>query len=169
MNISEQQSNTFKSVFLSCSQSLLKAGDKLDDSIKLQSTKDKCLETICLIASDSEQLQPPLLTITKDLIAHNAARSNTIQMLLPDCARKGRIEMVKFLIDTVGIDPNFAGRQNMTALHFASRGGNVGIVKWMLDSCPSIDVNALDRAGKKPVDYAIANEKDEIVSLLSGC
>ena len=90
-------------------------------------------------------------------------------MLLPDCARKGRLEMVKFLIDTVAIDPNFAGRQNMTALHFASRGGNVGIVKWMLDSCPSIDVNALDRAGKKPVDYAIANEKDEIVSLLSPC
>lgn len=135
----------------------------------MQSTKDKCLETICSIANDSEHLQPHLLTITKNLLAHNATRSNTIQMLLPDCARKGRLEMVKFLIDTVGIDPNFAGRQNMTALHFACRGGNVGIVKWMLDSCPSIDVNALDWAGKKAVDYAIANEKDEIVALLSGC
>lgn len=75
--------------------------------------------------------------------------------------------MVQFLVDILGVDANFRGRQNMTALHFAARGGKVDVVKWMLESCPAIEVNAVDGAGKRPLDYAIANGKEDIVGLLT--
>ena len=118
----------------------------------MQSTKDTCLETIC--------------SIVKDLLSHNAEPNVEIQMMLPDSARKGRLEMIQFLVEVLGVDANYRGRQDMTALHFAARGGKVDVVKWMLESCPAIDKNAVDGAGKKPVDYAIANGKQDIVALL---
>ena len=86
--------------------------------------------------------------------------------MLPDCARKGNLEMIQFLIEIVGIDPNTRGRQNMTALHFAARGGKMNVVKWMLDSCPSLDVNAEDDARKKAIDYAAANRREDVTRLL---
>lgn len=75
--------------------------------------------------------------------------------------------MIQFLINVLGIDPNFRGRQGMTALHFAARGGKSEIVKWMLDNCPTLDANVLDGTGQKAVDYARANGKENIVELLS--
>ena len=75
--------------------------------------------------------------------------------------------MIQFLVNVVGVDPNFRGRQGMTALHFAARGGKSDIVRWMLDCCSTLDVNVLDGAGRKAVDYARANGKDNIVELLS--
>lgn len=88
-------------------------------------------------------------------------------MMLPDSARKGNLKMIQFLVEIVGVDINFRGRQNMTALHFAARGGKVEVVKWMLHSCAEIDVNISDGAGKKPLDYATANGKEDIITLIT--
>lgn len=136
----------------------------------MQSTKDSCLETICSIVnstSPSPSMLAHLSHIAKDLLSHNAKPHVEIDMMLPDSARKGRLEMVQFLVDILGVDANFRGRQNMTALHFAARGGKVDVVKWMLESFPAIEVNAVDGAGKKPLDYAIANGREDIVALLT--
>ena len=108
-----------------------------------------------------------LATIANDLISHNAKASTEVQMMLPDSARKGKLQTVQFLIESVGVDVNFCGRQDMTALHFGARGGKAEVVKWMLNSCPTIDVNKADRAGKTPLEYATANGKDDIIALLN--
>ena len=87
--------------------------------------------------------------------------------LLPSSAHKGKIEAVKFLTKTVGVDPNFPGRQDMTALHLAARSGKIDVVKFLL-TIDSIDLSIADDAGKKAIDYARANGKDDIVALLLG-
>ena len=54
----------------------------------------------------------------------------------------------------------------MTALIFASRGGKIDIVKLLIMEKDKLDLNIVDDAGKKAIDYATANGKEEIVSLL---
>lgn len=167
--------------YLRQSHVLLEAESNLDDSASdnnsadTQSAKEKCLETIVSIAasvhSDSTStltgVLPYLTDITKDFVQHGAKITNDTRMMLPDCSRKGKLETIRFLTNVAAVDPNFQGRQGMTALHFAARGGKVEIVKWMLDSCETVDVNVLDGAGKRAVDYAVANGKEEIVDLLT--
>lgn len=109
--------------------------------------------------------------IIHDLIAHGAGFFGQIDAvtsaLLPSSAHKGKIEAVKFLTKTVGVDPNFCGRQGMTALHLAARSGKIDVVKFLL-TIGSIDLSIADDAGKMAIDYARANGKDEIVALLLG-
>lgn len=139
-------------------------------SDSLQSTKRTCLETIFSIvnsARPSTSVLSHLSTISKSLIFNNAKANTEIQSMLPDLARKGNLRMIQFLSNIMDLDVNIRGRQDMTALHFAARGGKVEIVEWILDSCPKVDVNALDGVGKKAVDYAMANGRDDIAFLLT--
>lgn len=55
----------------------------------------------------------------------------------------------------------------MTALHLAARSGKSDVVQFLL-TIDSIDLSIADDAGKKAIDYARANGKDEIVALLLG-
>ncbi|KAL7486259.1 hypothetical protein ACHAW6_011856 [Cyclotella cf. meneghiniana] len=137
-----------------------------------QSTKNQCLETVISFASSAtpttfQDTLPFLTEIAQEFLSHNAQVNNETQMLLPSYAHRGKLEMIQFLINVLGIDPNFRGRQGMTALHFAARGGKSEIVRWMLDNCPTLDANVLDGTGQKAVDYARANGKENIVELLS--
>lgn len=103
--------------------------------------------------------------IIQDLIAHGAKVGTVTMELLPKAAHKGSIPCVEFLTKSVGIDPNFRGRQGMSSLTLASRSGKKDIVKLLLEF-ESLDLNITDDAGKKALDYAIANSKDEIVEML---
>ncbi|SPP24013.1 ankyrin repeat-containing protein 13 [Orientia tsutsugamushi] len=52
---------------------------------------------------------------------------------LPYAAKKGYIDVVKYLIDH-GINVNTQNHWNNTALHFASHSGNTHMVKLLLDN-----------------------------------
>ena len=110
---------------------------------------------------------PFVTDIVRDLLAHGATICSETMLLLPNAAHRGRLSVVQFLIEVVGVDPNFRGRQGMTSLHFAARTGKIDVVNWLLDSVgDSIDINIVDDAGKRAVDYAAANGKQDIVDIL---
>lgn len=97
----------------------------------------------------------------------------TTDYLLHDSARRGKLEMVKFLIEEMLVDPNTKGRQGMTPLHFAARSGKTQVVKWLIQYKPLIpdknvvvDTFQLDQRGKTALDAAKANEKQDIIDLL---
>ena len=118
--------------------------------------------------STSTTFATPFATqIIQCLLQHGAEIITETKLLLPNAAHRGRLGAVQFLVQDVGIDPNFRGRQGMTSLHFAARSGKVDVVTWLLDYVgESMDDKIVDDAGKKAIDYASANGKQEIVDLL---
>ncbi|KAL7533532.1 hypothetical protein ACHAXR_008234 [Thalassiosira sp. AJA248-18] len=103
--------------------------------------------------------------IIQDLLAHGAKVGSCSMDLLPSASHRGNIQSVEFLTKSVGIDPNFRGRQGMTSAILASRSGKTDIVKLLL-ALDSLDLSIVDDAGKSAIDYATANGKEEIVGLL---
>lgn len=108
---------------------------------------------------------PTAGTAARRLRAHGAGLCAKTMALLPGAAHRGKVEAVSFLVDAVGVDVNHRGRQGMTGLIFAARGGRKGIVKLLL-ACEALDTEVKDNAGKTAMDYAKANKKEEIVELL---
>lgn len=105
--------------------------------------------------------------IIQDLLSHGAKISSVTMDLLPSAAHRGKLHGVKFMIDSVGVNVNFRGRQGMTSLILASRSGKTDVVKLLLEN-DSLDLGIAGDAGKKAIDYASANGKEEIVALLLG-
>jgi len=103
--------------------------------------------------------------IIKDLLSHGAKISSVTMDLLPRAAHRGKLDAVKFLTESVGVNPNFRGRQGMTSLILSSRSGKTEVVQLLLEN-DSVDVGITDDAGKKAIDYASTNGKEEVVSLL---
>lgn len=103
--------------------------------------------------------------VARDLLAHGAKVCSATMALLPGAAHRGKVESVKFLIDAVGVDPNYRWRQGMTGLILASRSGKVDVVRSLLEY-DALDLGVTDDAGKSAMDYATANGKAEIVELL---
>ena len=94
--------------------------------------------------------------------------------IVHDCARRGNLQMVKFLIQTLRINPNTPGRQGMTPLHFASRSGRSEIVEWLIQYKPNtpdentaVDLKITDDRDKTALDAAIANDRREVITLLT--
>ncbi len=94
--------------------------------------------------------------------------------MLHDCARRGNLQMIKFLIQTMRINPNTPGRHGMTPLHFASRSGRSEIVEWLIQYKPTtpdentaVDLNITDERGKSALDAAIANDRQDVIALLT--
>jgi len=107
----------------------------------------------------------PVATIIQNLRSHGAKVGSQTMSLLPNAAHRGKVDSVKFLVDQVGIDVNYRGRQGMTSLILASRTGKIDIVKLLL-TYESLDLDISDDVGKKAIDYATANGKQDIVDLL---
>ena len=116
-------------------------------------------------ASPSDFAVEVAAEIIKDLRSRNAKVGSVTMALLPSAAHRGKLHAVKFLIESVGVDPNFRGRQGMPSLILASRSGKIDIVKLLLE-CDSLDLGISDDVGKEAMDYASANGKEEIVALL---
>jgi hypothetical protein len=62
-------------------------------------------------------------------------------------------------------DTNAKDSLGMTALHAAAFEGNAELVKLLLEN--GSDIGSNDLSGHKPVDYAIAGDHDDIVSMLA--
>mmetsp|Transcript_35614 Transcript_35614/g.85935 ORF Transcript_35614/g.85935 Transcript_35614/m.85935 type:complete len:270 (+) Transcript_35614:441-1250(+) len=101
----------------------------------------------------------------RELHAQNAELLTETMDLLPRAAHRGSIQEVKFLVETVGVDPNYCGRQGMNSLILASRGGKLELARVLL-GYPELDLKIMDNQGKTAMDYAAANKKVEIVKLL---
>jgi len=103
----------------------------------------------------------------RSLRKKGASISAETESILSDASRRGRIAVVQFLVGVVGVNPNVRGRQGMTSLHFAARGGKVDVVEWLMKSTNGmLDSSIVDDANKKAVDYAAANNNEVIIHLL---
>ena len=102
--------------------------------------------------------------MAQDLLSHGATLASVTMALLPTAAHRGQLFAVKYLLG-IGADVNTCHvRQGMTSLHLASRTGKTEIVKYLLEK--DADMNITDDAGRKAIDYATANQKEDIVALL---
>lgn len=121
------------------------------------------------VSSFKARIKSILISLKK----HGAQSSSSIVNLIHDGVRRGHLDTVEFWIEKVGIDPNTKGRQGLTLLHFASRSGKIDIVQWLLSfqgnvdaGIPAVDLSVVDDRGKTALDAAVANNKEDIVSLL---
>ena len=81
--------------------------------------------------------------------------------------KKGNFEIVKLLWQKSGVDVNlFYCWNNNTLLHYANRGGNLKIVKYLLENHADIDVNMLNDHVESAVSIACEKGNFEIVKLL---
>jgi len=106
-----------------------------------------------------------LVQAAKLFAQKDAKLTSETEQLLHDAARRNTVEMAQFLIGTLGVSVNLAGRQGMTPLHFAARSGKVEMVHFLL-SQEGIDMNIPDDRGHVALDAAKVNGKEDIVEIL---
>lgn len=110
--------------------------------------------------------QEILERVSEALYQSGAIISSVTVQLMHTAAMKGHLETLRFWIDKLGVDPNTPGRQGLSCLHFASRSGKFHVAKWLVET-NRVDLFAEDDKGKTALDAALANEKVDIISLLS--
>ena len=101
------------------------------------------------------------------LFDHGAIPGEATQFLLHDAARRGYINFFDFLVSCLQININTPGHQGMTPLHFCARSGKMSMVQHILTKYPQVNYMAKDDRGQTALDAAKANEKDDIVALLT--
>ena len=69
----------------------------------------------------------------------------------------GHIEVVRYLIEREGVDPEQAARDGTTPLHAAARGGHVEVVKYLIDE-KRVNSDCKDGNGSSPLECALNSE-----------
>ena len=80
--------------------------------------------------------------------------------------QSGSVEVVRYLIEEVGMDPLCRDNDDVTTLHTAAHGGQVGVVKLLVDEF-HCDPLTKDKWGNIPLNLAKQYRKTEVVSYLS--
>ncbi len=118
--------------------------------------------TPLIISAYSNQLE-----IVNILLQHGAdvsladAAGNTAMM---GGVFKGYIDIVKTLVQ-YGANVNQQNGQQATALTFAATFGQIEIAKFLLEK--GAETSIADNRGKTPLDHAVIQENEEMISLLS--
>ncbi len=68
-------------------------------------------------------------------------------------ARSGRIETLRYVCGTLGVNPDTTNGADQTPMHSAAVSGSVACVKYLADEC-GLDGNAKDHKGHTPAMYA---------------
>jgi Heterokaryon incompatibility protein (HET)/Ankyrin repeats (3 copies) len=92
-------------------------------------------------------------------------RNKLDQAITTRAIQDGHINLVKYLLDSKKVDPNFTDEMRWTPLGYAAMGGHEAIVKLLLDT-GKVDVNASDITGWTPLWHAIRGGHHSIVKLL---
>jgi acyl-CoA-binding protein len=108
-------------------------------------------------AGDLSKLRVVMNACNKDQVDENQMTT-----LMWACDR-GSLDIVKFLVDELGADPNKQDLDGQTCLHYAVSCEHVDVVKY-LAGVRNLDRNLADSDGLKPVD---STQNKEIVDILS--
>lgn len=106
-----------------------------------------------------------LKRVAQLFVNHQAKSTAELEQLLHDASRRNMVDMAQFLIETIGVSVNLAGRQGMTPLQFAARSGRMEMVHFLLLQ-EAIDIDIPDDRGQTALGAAKANGNDDIVALL---
>merc|ERR1719215_909652 len=86
------------------------------------------------------------------------------QMALHQVADSGNVKLVELLLKH-GAKINASGKQDMTALHLASRKKHVDVIRLLLEA--QADVTLLDKLKNTPARYAQKNQSTDLAAALA--
>lgn len=78
-------------------------------------------------------------------------------------SQMNRLEVLKWMVEEQGVDPNLRDGDGATPLHFAASRGHFGVVKWLLNHGAKL---SLDKYGKSPINDAAENQQTECLNAL---
>ncbi|SMC08322.1 ankyrin repeat domain-containing protein [Nitratiruptor tergarcus] len=85
--------------------------------------------------------------------------------LIDDAIKKGRLDIVKFLVES-GIDPNTTKRKSgFTPLMAAMAYGDEAITRYLVEEC-NVDTEVLDTFEKSARDYAKMTGYEHLIDIL---
>jgi ankyrin repeat protein len=85
---------------------------------------------------------------------------------LCEAGEHGRMDIIKILVDDMGVDVNTHSQEGRTLLHLLAIGGHSEAIKTLLQR-EGIILDAKDEHGNTPLDLAERNRHSEVASLLS--
>jgi ankyrin repeat protein len=130
-----------------------------------QNPGDAALHQVCTALKDdstNDIFQNAALLLKEE---YDATVTPETQQLLHDAARRNQVDLVKFLIEKMGMNVNTRGRQGMTPLCFAARSGKTEMVEYLLQ-VEGIDVSIANDLGQTALVAARVNGEDDVVALL---
>jgi ankyrin repeat protein len=96
---------------------------------------------------------------------NTSVNPETNKPLLHEAANSGHLDVVQYLIEQKGLDPNAQDPFNrITALHLAARANQIDMVAYLLGR--GVDVNIQDRDNYTAMHYAALNGNRLVVELL---
>lgn len=139
---------------------LLQAG--ADVSARCVGMHNKTLIDIAVEGSNVKVLQA-LLAAAFPADANARMPKHVIQAPLVEAMRRHQTQIAKVLI-AARADPGFAGEEGCTALHFASRYGDVDTMQYLI--ALGADIDARNVYGSSPLWEAVTNNQRRAVDVL---
>ncbi|KAK6448633.1 hypothetical protein FP744_10004883 [Trichoderma asperellum] len=102
--------------------------------------------------------------VVRTLLEHSPSLVDNCRKPLIQAARRGSIEMVKFLCEA-GVDTSYEDLLGQTVLHKACIFGDLDLVEYLLDTC-AVLVDARDKSERTPLYFAAEKGHLDVVDSL---
>ena len=81
-------------------------------------------------------------------------------------AQRGDVKMMAYLNDHGANPYDHVLKDGQTVVHIAARQGKLGLLKWMYNTSPNFNFDALDNAGANMSHYAVLGDKIDVIKWL---
>ena len=81
-------------------------------------------------------------------------------------AQRGDVKMMAYLNDHGAKPYDHVLKDGQTVVHIAARHGKLGLLKWMYNTSPNFNFDALDNAGANMSHYAVLGDKIDVIKWL---
>ncbi|KAL6696427.1 ankyrin repeat-containing domain protein [Trichoderma pleuroticola] len=130
------------------------------------------LEHDASLSNDSGAIETPIglaienghIDVVRTLLKHTPSLVGNCRKPLIQAARRGSIDMVKFLCES-GVDTSYKDQLGQTALHKASIFGQADLVEYLLET-NRVPVDAMDESQRTPLYFAAERGHVDVVDCL---
>ena len=160
-NVTKYQSNTMKKAFTD-----ILMNNDYDEEKNMELIK-KLLESKAFYLTDIDDIVDHLFIkrqISTIYLLMSYGYNYLDNCMIGKAILNDMVSMIDVLL-ILGTDINETGSLNMTPLSIACKKGNVSLAKYLIEK--SAAINMVDMNNKKAIDYALENNNQEIINLLS--